>query len=76
MFRYFLLIGAQAIRNIKQLLGRGKDYKSKSLIFLILCRIQEMKEENDDEEELESKRRMDEYKDDHKRGEGNRHNRA
>jgi len=40
------------------------------------ARIKEMKEENDDEEELESKRRMDEYKDDHKRGEGNRHNRA
>ena len=37
-------------------------------------RLKEEKEENDDEEELHAKRRMDEYKDEHKRGEGNRHN--
>jgi immunoglobulin-binding protein 1 len=36
----------------------------------------EAKEENDDPEELARKRNMDEYKDDHKRGEGNRHNRG
>ena len=38
------------------------------------ARLKEEKEENDEEEELARKRRMDEYKDDHKRGEGNRHN--
>jgi len=38
------------------------------------ARLKELKEENDDEEELESKRRMDAYKDEHKRVEGNRHN--
>ncbi len=32
------------------------------------------KEDEDDEEELARKRRMDEYKDTHRRGEGNRHN--
>ena len=37
---------------------------------------QEAKEENDDPEELARKRNMDEYKDDHQRGEGNRHNRG
>ena len=42
-------------------------------IFLLL-RLKEQKEENDDEEELNAKRRMDSYKDEHKRGEGNRHN--
>lgn len=36
----------------------------------------EAKEENDDPEELARKRNFDEYKDDHKRGEGNRHNRG
>ena len=36
----------------------------------------EQKEERDDEEELAKKRAWDEYKDDHRRGEGNRHNRA
>jgi len=35
---------------------------------------QEEKEERDDEEELARKRNWDEYKDEHKRGEGNRHN--
>lgn len=40
------------------------------------ARLKEEKEEIDDEEELDRKRRMDEYKDDHKRGEGNRHNRS
>ena len=44
------------------------------LIKIAFYRLKELKEENDDEEELESKRRMDEYKDEHKRGEGNRHN--
>ena len=33
-------------------------------------------EDNDDEEAREKALRMDEYKDDHRRGEGNRHNRA
>ncbi|CAH0405582.1 unnamed protein product [Chilo suppressalis] len=33
-------------------------------------------EEEDDPEELERKRNMDEYKDDHRRGWGNRHNRS
>ena len=37
---------------------------------------QEAKEENDDPEELARKRNFDEYKDDHQRGEGNRHNRG
>ena len=32
------------------------------------------KEERDDEEARERALRMDEYKDDHRRGEGNRHN--
>lgn len=36
----------------------------------------EMKIENDDPESLERARRMDEYKDDHRRGEGNRYNRS
>ena len=44
------------------------------LIKIAFYRLKELKEENDDEEELESKRRMDAYKDEHKRGEGNRHN--
>ena len=44
------------------------------LIKIVFYRLKELKEENDDEEELESKRRMDAYKDEHKRGEGNRHN--
>jgi len=39
-------------------------------------RILETKEENDDPEELARKRNFDEYKDDHKRGEGNRHNKG
>jgi len=34
------------------------------------------KEDQDDPEELERQRNFDEYKDDHKRGEGNRHNRG
>ena len=34
------------------------------------------KEDQDDPEELERIRNFDEYKDDHKRGEGNRHNRG
>jgi len=37
-------------------------------------RAKEKREEEDDEEELVRKRNMDEYKDWHKRGEGNRHN--
>ncbi len=37
-------------------------------------REKERKEEEDDQIELARKRRMDEYKDTHKRGEGNRHN--
>lgn len=36
----------------------------------------ELKEENDDPEELERKRNFDRYKDNHKRGEGNRHNKG
>ena len=40
----------------------------------LLNRLKENLVENDDEEELARKRRMDEYKDEHKRGEGNRHN--
>ena len=35
---------------------------------------EERKEEEDDEEELERKRGFDEWKDDHRRGEGNRKN--
>ena len=34
----------------------------------------EKKEEEEDEEELQRKRNWDEYRDDHRRGEGNRHN--
>ena len=34
------------------------------------------KEDNDDPEELARQRNFDEYKDEHKRGEGNRHNRG
>eukprot|EP00088_Acartia_fossae_P050507 TRINITY_DN56601_c0_g1_i1.p1 TRINITY_DN56601_c0_g1~~TRINITY_DN56601_c0_g1_i1.p1 ORF type:complete len:231 (+),score=72.58 TRINITY_DN56601_c0_g1_i1:103-693(+) len=37
-------------------------------------REQEAKEEQDDEEELQRKRAMDEWKDEHRRGEGNRKN--
>ena len=33
-------------------------------------------EENDDPEELARKRNFDNYKDEHKRGEGNRHNKG
>ena len=33
-------------------------------------------EEKDDEEELQRKRNWDEYTDEHKRGEGNRHNKG
>lgn len=33
-------------------------------------------EENDDPDELARKRNFDEYKDEHKRGEGNRHNKG
>ena len=36
----------------------------------------EAKEENDDPEELARKRNFDEYKDEHQRGEGNRHNKG
>ena len=35
---------------------------------------QEEKEDRDDEEEIARKRAWDEYTDEHKRGEGNRHN--
>ena len=38
--------------------------------------IKDAKEENDDPEELERQRNFDEYKDEHQRGEGNRHNRG
>ena len=34
------------------------------------------KDDQHDQEELERQRNFDEYKDDHKRGEGNRHNRG
>ena len=37
---------------------------------------QEAKEEADDPEELERKRNFDEFKDEHQRGEGNRHNKG
>ena len=37
-------------------------------------REEEEKEENDDLQELEKKRAFDEWKDEHKRGEGNRKN--
>ncbi len=40
------------------------------------AREKEEKEERDDEEELERKRNWDEYKDDHRRGEGNMHNKG
>lgn len=36
----------------------------------------EIKEENDDPQHLQQKRNLDEYKDDHRRGYGNRHNRS
>ena len=36
----------------------------------------ESKEERDDEEELAKKRGWDEYRDEHKRGEGNMHNKG
>ena len=39
-------------------------------------REKDLKEEQDDEEELARKRNWDEYKDDHKRGEGNMHNKG
>ena len=39
-------------------------------------REKEDKEERDDEEELARKRAMDEYKDEHRRGDGNRHNKG
>lgn len=39
-------------------------------------RIKEEKEEKDDEEELIKKRNWDEYRDEHRRGEGNRHNKG
>lgn len=55
---------------------KNTQFKSNPKFILTLCRIKEEKEDKDDEEELDSKRRMDEYKDEHKRGEGNRHNRA
>jgi len=38
--------------------------------------VNDAKEDNDDPEELARKREFDEYKDEHKRGEGNRHNRG
>ena len=38
--------------------------------------IKEALEENDDPEELARKRNFDNYKDEHKRGEGNRHNKG
>ena len=37
---------------------------------------QEEKEDNDDADELARKRNFDEFKDDHQRGEGNRHNKG
>eukprot|EP00095_Tigriopus_kingsejongensis_P000187 maker-scaffold41_size498431-snap-gene-0.13 protein:Tk00187 transcript:maker-scaffold41_size498431-snap-gene-0.13-mRNA-1 annotation:"immunoglobulin-binding protein 1" len=40
------------------------------------ARIKEAKEDNDDPEELGRKRYMDEYKDEHRRGEGNRYNKG
>ena len=40
------------------------------------ARVREEKEERDDEEELARKRNWDEYKDDHRRGEGNMHNKG
>ncbi len=39
-------------------------------------RVKDEKEDRDDAEELARQREFDEYKDDHKRGEGNRHNRG
>jgi hypothetical protein len=38
--------------------------------------LQEYQEEIDDPERLARNRAMDEYKDDHRRGDGNRHNRS
>merc|ERR1712156_1112513 len=38
--------------------------------------VKDSKEDNDDPEELERQRNFDEYKDEHQRGEGNRHNRG
>jgi hypothetical protein len=38
--------------------------------------VQEYQEERDDPQLLARNRAMDEYKDDHRRGEGNRHNRS
>lgn len=40
------------------------------------ARQKEDKEERDDEEELQRKRDWDDWKDEHKRGEGNRHNKG
>lgn len=44
--------------------------------FEFVLYFQENQVENDDEELLQRARNMDEYKDDHKRGWGNRHNRS
>ena len=38
--------------------------------------VKDAKEDSDDPEELERQRNFDEYKDEHQRGEGNRHNRG
>lgn len=38
--------------------------------------VQEYQEEIDDPENLARNRAMDDYKDDHRRGDGNRHNRS
>lgn len=40
------------------------------------ARAKEELEEKDDEQELARKRAWDEYKDEHRRGEGNRHNKG
>ncbi len=64
----------QESRNNLQ--DRAKDPEQAQLYEEEEAAAQEKKEEEDDPEELQKKRNFDEYKDDHKRGEGNRHNRG
>lgn len=58
----------------KSLQDMAKDADNAKLQEDEEARIEEEKEERDDEETLARKRGMDEYKDEHKRGEGNRYN--
>lgn len=72
---YFFRFPDAATASARSLLDIAKS-KNADLIKEKEDEEKEMKIENDDEETLVRARNMDDYKDTHKRGEGNRYNRS